>query len=77
LRLLLDGVRGPVVGHQLGVVDRHQVGLCLEVPHRVAASRHDGVDEPVGGHDRVGWLINEAFLQVLPFLGETRTSFLG
>jgi hypothetical protein len=35
------------------------------------------VHKPVGGHDRFGWLINEAFLQVLPLLGVPRTGVLG
>ena len=77
LRPLADAVREPVVLHHLRVIDRHQVGLSIEIPHRVATRLHDAVDKPVSGHDRVGWLINEAFLHVSPLLGETDPRVLG
>jgi hypothetical protein len=48
------------------VVDRHQIGLGLEVPHRVATRFHDAVHKLVRGHHRVRWLIDEALLHLAP-----------
>ena len=77
LRSFVDAMRDPVVLHHLRVVDRHQAGLGLEITHRVAARLHDAVHKPVGGLHRVGWLIDEALLHVLPLLGETHPRVLG
>lgn len=77
LRPLADAVREAVVLHHPRVVDRHQVGLSIEVSHRVATRLHNAVNKPVSGHDRLGWLIDEAFLYALPLLGETHAHALG
>src|SRR5580700_11318972 len=75
-RPLADPVRGPVILHHLRVVDRHQVGLRVEIPHRVATRVHDAVEQPVSGHDRLLRLVDEAFLHVLPLLGEPGSRLL-
>ena len=59
-----DGL--PVVPHDLGVVDRHQVGLAVEVLGRVTALAEHPADQDVrlgGGQDR---LVDETRLHLLP-----------
>src|SRR5882757_3822058 len=69
---VIDAVRVPVVVDDIGVVDRDQSGLRRETVGRISARTHEPSHQAVGGDDRVGRLIHEAFLQVTPLRHEPR-----
>jgi hypothetical protein len=53
------------------MINRHKVGLGLEVVHGVPAFAHDSSDESIRLVDHGLWLINEACLQLVPALAVT------
>ena len=53
LGTLLYGAREPVVLDRLRMVDREQLGLRVEVLHRVTPRLHDAGDESVSGSQRL------------------------
>src|SRR6266568_685587 len=72
LGALPHGVREPVVLDGVRMVDRYQLGLCIEVLHRVTPRFHDTGDEVIGSGRGLRRLIDEALLHVTPFVRETQ-----
>ena len=63
-------MREPVIPDSVRMIDRDQVGLRIEVFHRVTLRLHDAGDENVGASRGLCRLVNEALLQNTPFVRE-------
>jgi hypothetical protein len=67
VRLLLrELVSAAVVVDDVRVVDRDVRGAALEVVDRIAAVRHDALDQLVGRRDGAAGVVDELRLHVLP-----------
>jgi len=54
------------------MVDRYQLGLRIEVLHRVTPRFHDAGDEGIGSSRGLSRLVDESLLHVAPFVRETQ-----
>src|SRR5262249_8314221 len=66
-RLQIDRVRRPVIGHDIGMAGRDQVGVRLKVANRVSARAHDVLYELVRVGDRDLRAVDESALELRPF----------
>jgi hypothetical protein len=65
---LAEPVLGAVVLDHSRMVDRHVGRALLEALDRIAALRHDRLDQLVGGGDGAAGIVDEVRLHCLPLL---------